>query len=66
MKEPVIEYYYGVDTKKTMDKILEIKGIPHVIIIESERYCPLGRFSSARNLNNPESRKNLNRKIQVN
>ena len=34
MKEPVIEYYYGVDTKKTMDKILEIKGIPHVIIID--------------------------------
>ena len=34
MKEPVIEHYYGVDTKKTMDKILEIKGIPHVIIID--------------------------------
>ena len=47
MKEPVIEYYYGVDTKKTMDKILEIKGIPRHHH-RSERYCPLGRFSSAR------------------
>ena len=34
MKEPDIEYYYGVETKKKIDKIQEIKGIPKVIIIE--------------------------------
>lgn len=34
MKEPVIEYYQGVDPKKTMYKTLEIQGIPHVIIID--------------------------------
>ena len=33
-KNPLCEYYYGVDTKKTMDKFTEIKGIPHVIIID--------------------------------
>ena len=34
MKEPVIEYYYGVDPAETMEKKLEVKGIPHVILID--------------------------------
>lgn len=34
MKEPVIEYYNGVDPKATMKKALEVKGIPHVILID--------------------------------
>lgn len=59
MKEPVIEYYYGVDTKKTMDKTLETKVFP-MSSSSSERYCPLGRFSSARNHKlTPEVVKNL-------
>lgn len=36
MKEPVIEYANGVDTQKTMDKQLEVKGIPHVILIDPQ------------------------------
>lgn len=34
MKEPVIDYYYGVDPQGTMKKALEVKGIPHVILID--------------------------------
>ncbi len=34
MKDPVIEYYSAIDTQKTMNKTLEIKGIPHVIVID--------------------------------
>lgn len=34
MKEPVIEYYNGVDAEKTMSKALDVKGIPHVILID--------------------------------
>ena len=34
MKEPVIEYYNGVDSQGTMKKALEVKGIPHVILID--------------------------------
>ena len=36
MKEPVIEYYSAVDTKKVMFKELEITGIPHAILIDPE------------------------------
>lgn len=36
MKTPVIEYYNGVDTKKTMSKELEIQGIPHIILINPD------------------------------
>lgn len=36
MKEPVIEYYSAVDTEGRMKKELEVKGIPHVIIIDPE------------------------------
>lgn len=34
MKEPVIEYYHGVDPQATMKKSLEVQGIPHVILID--------------------------------
>lgn len=34
MKEPVINYYSCVDTQGTMKKKLEVKGIPHVILID--------------------------------
>lgn len=36
MKTPVIEYYKAVDTKGIMYKELEIKGIPHVILIDPQ------------------------------
>lgn len=36
MKDPVIEYANGIDTKKTMSDQLEIKGIPHVILIDPQ------------------------------
>lgn len=36
MKTPKIEYYNGVDTKKTMSNELEVKGIPHVILIDPD------------------------------
>ena len=31
---PRINYANGVDTKKTMSKFLEVKGIPHMILID--------------------------------
>jgi len=34
MKEPAIEYYNGIDSKKSMSGILQIQGIPHVILID--------------------------------
>lgn len=34
MTTPVIEYYNGVDTRAKMKKELEVKGIPHVILID--------------------------------
>lgn len=34
MKDPVIEYYHGVDPAATMKKALEVQGIPHVILID--------------------------------
>lgn len=34
MKDPVIEYYSAIDTKATLKNTLEIKGIPHVILID--------------------------------
>lgn len=36
MKEPVIEYFNGVDPQATMKKALEVKGIPHVILIDPQ------------------------------
>lgn len=34
MKTPVIEYASAIDTKATMKELLEVKGIPHVILID--------------------------------
>lgn len=34
MKEPVINYYSGIDPRATMKKALEVEGIPHVILID--------------------------------
>jgi thiol-disulfide isomerase/thioredoxin len=34
LKEPVIEYYYAIDTRKRMKDALGVFGIPHVIIVE--------------------------------
>ena len=36
MRKPVIEYYHGVDTSATMKKALEVRGVPHVILIDPE------------------------------
>jgi len=36
MKSPVINYYKAIDTKGSMSKKIEIKGIPHVIIIDPD------------------------------
>ncbi len=36
MKEPVIEYTSAIDTKSTMKDVLEVKGIPHVILIDPQ------------------------------
>lgn len=37
MRDPIIEYYNGVDTQKRLYKELEIKGIPHVIILSPDK-----------------------------
>lgn len=34
MKEPQIDYFYGVDPQGTMSKELKVQGIPHVILID--------------------------------
>lgn len=34
MKEPAIEYFSAIDTEKRMYQALEVKGIPHVILID--------------------------------
>lgn len=34
MKEPAIDYFYGIDPQNTMSKELDIQGIPHVILID--------------------------------
>ena len=36
MKEPVIEYASAIDTKATLKKALEVKGIPHVMLISPQ------------------------------
>ncbi len=36
MKEPVIEYFSAIDTEKRMSSALEVKGIPHVILIDPQ------------------------------
>ena len=34
MTTPVIEYYSAIDTKKTLNNLLEVQGIPHCILID--------------------------------
>ena len=36
MKEPVIEYYSASDPQKRMSNAIEVKGIPHVILIDPQ------------------------------
>ena len=36
MKDPVIEYTSAIDTKSVMKDVLEVKGIPHVILIDPQ------------------------------
>jgi len=36
MKEPKIEYFSAIDTKERTKKAVEVKGIPHVIIIDPQ------------------------------
>lgn len=36
MTEPVMEYYSARDSQKTMSNALEVKGIPHVILIDPQ------------------------------
>ena len=38
MEVPKIEYYSAIDSTGQMEKILEIKGIPHVILVDPEGY----------------------------
>ena len=38
MQVPKIEYYSAIDSTEKMEKILEIKGIPHVILIDPDGY----------------------------
>jgi len=33
MKNPKIEYYSAIDTKERLERIYEVKGIPHCVII---------------------------------
>jgi thiol-disulfide isomerase/thioredoxin len=34
MKSPKIEYFSAIDSMRTMERTLEVKGIPHVILID--------------------------------
>ncbi len=36
LKDPQIEYYSAYDTKATLKKIFEVRGIPHVVIINPQ------------------------------
>ena len=36
MKEPVIEYYSAIDTKKVLHKALGITAVPHAILVDPE------------------------------
>lgn len=36
MKEPKIDYFYGIDSQNTMSKELDIQGIPHVILLDPQ------------------------------
>ena len=36
MKDPKIEYFSAIDTKERTKKAVEVKGIPHVMIIDPQ------------------------------
>lgn len=36
MKTPLMEYYSAIDTKERLERIYEIKGIPHCVIINPD------------------------------
>ena len=36
MKDPKIEYFSAIDTKERTEKAVEVKGIPHVMIIDPQ------------------------------
>ena len=36
MKDPVMEYYSAIDTKKTTKTSYKVSGIPHVVVIDPE------------------------------
>lgn len=36
MKTPEIEYYSAIDSTRQMERTLEVKGIPHVILVDPE------------------------------
>ena len=36
LKDPIIKYYHAIDTKKRMKNYLEVRGIPHCILIDPE------------------------------
>jgi cytochrome c biogenesis protein CcmG, thiol:disulfide interchange protein DsbE len=38
MKNPVIEYYSALDSTRKMERTLEIRGIPNVILIDPDGY----------------------------
>ena len=38
MKKPAIDFYVAVDTQQRMKKQLQVRGIPHAIILEPEGY----------------------------
>ena len=43
-KKPKIEYYNAIDTKKRLYNSLEVKGIPHCILMISEvNSCPFNK-----------------------
>jgi cytochrome c biogenesis protein CcmG/thiol:disulfide interchange protein DsbE len=46
MTNPVINYSVAIDTQKRMYKELEVRGIPHVILIDPKGNRPLGGISA--------------------
>lgn len=38
MKQPVMDYYSAIDTKKRLKSIYQVRGIPHVVVIDPEGY----------------------------
>ena len=39
LKEPKHEFYSAIDTQARMKKALEVRGIPHAIVLEPEDHC---------------------------